>query len=108
MAASYTPGPDEPGELSAREKEILAAIEYDLLVADPTLARHLECAGWPRASSRWRTAARHGALLIAALITLIITAATIPPAWWGVLGLLTTSLLVPWILLFPADHPNKD
>jgi Flp pilus assembly protein TadB len=108
MAASYNSGPDEPGELSAREKEILAAIEYDLLVADPTLARHLECAGWPRAGSRWRAAARHGALLIAALIILIITAAAIPPAWWSVLGLLSTVLLVPWILLFPTDHPNQD
>ena len=107
MAASYTSGPDEP-ELSAREKKILAAIEYDLLVADPALARHLECAGWPRAGSRWWAAARHGALLIAALIILIITAAAIPPAWWGVLGLLSIVLLVPWIVLFPTDHPNQD
>ena len=107
MAASYTSGPDEPGELSAREKKILAAIEYDLLVADPTLARHLECADWPRTGTRWRAAVRHGVLLIAALIILIITAAAIPPAWWAALGLLTTLLLVPWILLFPTDHPNQ-
>jgi hypothetical protein len=74
MAASYNSGPDEPGELSAREKEILAAIEYDLLVADPTLARHLECADWPRAGIRLRAAVRHVALLITALIILIIVA----------------------------------
>ena len=49
MAASYTPGPDESGGLSAGEQKVLAAIEYDLFVADPTLARHLECADWPRA-----------------------------------------------------------
>ena len=67
----------------------LVAIEYDLLVADSTLARHLECADWPRAGTRWRAALRHGALLIVALI---ITAAAIPPAWWGALGLLTTGL----------------
>jgi hypothetical protein len=39
MAASNTPGPDEPGELSAREKKILEGIEDDILTADPNLAR---------------------------------------------------------------------
>ena len=108
MAASYTSGPDEPGGLSAREKKILAEIEYDLLVADPTLARHLECARWTRAGRQWRAAGRHGALLVVALIILMITAAAVPPSWWGALGLLATLLLVPWILLFPSGHPDHD
>ena len=41
MAASNTPGPDEPGELSAREKKILEGIEDDILTADPNLARKM-------------------------------------------------------------------
>ena len=41
MAASNTSGPDEPGELSAREKKILEGIEDDMLTADPTLAHQM-------------------------------------------------------------------
>jgi peptidoglycan/LPS O-acetylase OafA/YrhL len=108
MAASYTSGPDESGGLSAHEQKVLAAIEYDLFVDDPTLARHLECADWPRAGIRPRAAVRHVALLIIALIILIIAATAVPADWWGALGLLATLLLVPWILLFPSDHPNQD
>jgi Flp pilus assembly protein TadB len=108
MAASNTSGPDEPGELSAREKKILEGIEDDMLTADPALARHMTRADLPRAGTRWRAAARHGALLIAALIILVIAAAVLPSTWWGVLGLLTTLLLVPWILLFPTHHSNRD
>jgi hypothetical protein len=108
MAASSTSGPDGPRELSAREKKILAEIEHDLLVADPTLARHLECARWPRTETRPRAVARHRALLITALIMLITAATAVPSGWWGALGVLTAVLLVSWILLFPTDHPNQD
>ena len=84
MAASSTSGPDGPRGLSAREKKILAEIEYDLLVADPTLARHLECAHWPRiATRRAGSRPRHRALLIAALIILIIAATAVPSGWWA-------------------------
>jgi len=108
MAASSTSGPDGPRELSAREKKILAEIENELLVADPNLARHLECAHWPRAESQRRAVARHRALLIPALIILITAATAVPSGWWGALGVLTAVLLVFWILLFPTDHPNQD
>ena len=108
MAASNTSGPDEPGELSAREKKILEGIEDDMLTADPTLAHQMTRAAWPKPGARWRAAARHGALLIAALIILIIASAILPPTWWGVLGLLTIVLLVPWILLFPTNRSHRD
>ena len=108
MAASSTSGPDGPRGLSAREKKIPAEIEYDLLVADPTLARHLECAHWPRTGSQRRAVARHRALLIPALIILITAATAVPSGWWGALGVLTAVLLVSWILLFPTDHPHQD
>src|SRR4029453_8249540 len=81
MAASNTPGPDEPGELSAREKKILEGIEDDILTADPNLARKMTRAARHRPASPWRATARHGALLLAALIILIIAAAVLPPNW---------------------------
>jgi Flp pilus assembly protein TadB len=108
MAASNTSGPDEPGELSAREKKILEGIEDDILTADPNLARKMTRAARPKPASPWRATARHGALLLAALIILIIAAAVLPPTWWGALGLLTTLLLVPWILLFPTNRSHRD
>ena len=108
MAASNTSGPDDSGGLSAREQKVLAEIEYDLFVDDPTLARHLECADWPRTGIRRRAAVVHVARLVAALIILIVTASALPADWWSALCLLTTLLLVPWILLFPGDHPNQD
>jgi len=48
MAAPKAPDPDEPGGLSAREQKILAAIEDDMLTADPALARDLTGAHRPR------------------------------------------------------------
>ena len=68
MAASNTSGPDEPAELSAREKKILEGIEDDMVTADPSLARKMTRAARPEPGSRGWPAARHGALLIAALI----------------------------------------
>jgi hypothetical protein len=108
MPSPHPPTPDEPSELSGREQKILAAIEDDLLATDPTLARHLECADWPRAGTRSRAAARQGALLIDALIILIAAAAVMPPEWRHVFGLLTTLLLVPWILLLHTGRPKQD
>jgi hypothetical protein len=108
MPSPHPPTPDEPSELSVREQKILAAIEDDLLAADPTLARHLECADWPRVGTRSRAASRRGVLLIDALIVLIAAAAVIPPDWRHVLGLLTTVLLVPWILLLHTGRPHQD
>ena len=108
MAASNASGPDEPPELSAREKKILQGIEDDILTADPTLARQMTRAAGPLPRSAWRATARHGALLLAALIILITAAAVLPPTWWGVLGLLTALLLVPWILFFPTNRFHRD
>jgi hypothetical protein len=59
MAASNTSGPDEPGELSAREKKILEGIEDDIITADPSLARQMTRAAWPKAGTRRRLAVRH-------------------------------------------------
>ena len=67
-AAPKAPDPDEPSGLSAREQKILAAIEDDMLTADPALARGLTGANRPRPGPRGWATARHGVLLILSLI----------------------------------------
>ena len=105
MAASYTPGPDDPDGLSPYERKILAGIEDEIHTTDPTLARQL--ANADRRGVKVRAVARHGALLVAALIVLMVSAVVLPTHLMGLLALLTTLLLVPWILLFPKDHSRK-
>ena len=106
MAASYTPGPDDPGGLSPYEQKILAGIEDEIHTTDPDLARRLANAGQSRITLR--AVARHGALLVAALVVLMVSAVVLPTDLTGLLALLTTILLVPWILLFPKDHSRKE
>ena len=107
MSASYPRDPMEPGGLSRYEKKILAAIEQEIQTTDPTLARHMAHRKRLTTRTPWRAAVRHGTLLLTALIVLIIAAALLPPGSGLVLGLLTTVLLVPWILLFPANRAPK-
>ena len=105
MAASHTPGPDDPGGLSPHEQKILARIEDEIHTTDPALARRL--ANVDRSGTKLRAVARHGALLVAALVVLMVSAVVLPTHLMGLLALLTTLLLVPWILLFPNDHARK-
>jgi Flp pilus assembly protein TadB len=105
MAASSTPGPDDPGGLSPSERKILAGIENDIHTTDPSLSRRLTDAY--RGGTRLRALARHGALLVAALVVLMVAAAVLPTHLMGLLALLTTLLLVPWILLFPTDRSHR-
>jgi hypothetical protein len=105
MAASYTSGPNDPGGLSPYERKILAGIEDEIHTTDPTLARRLANAG--RSGTKLRAVARHGALLVAALVVLMVSAVVLPTHLMGLLALLTTLLLVPWILLFPRITPAK-
>ena len=107
MATPDVPRPDEPDGLSGRERKILAAIEKEMFTTDHTLARDLTGAQRLRHRSRVWAALRHGVLLVVALIILIVAAVMMPTSWWHVLGLLTALLLIPWILLFPTDHPNR-
>jgi hypothetical protein len=104
MAASYTPGPDDPGGLSPEERKILAGIEDEIHTTDPTLARRL--ANADRSRTTLRAVARRGALLVGALVVLMVS--VLPTHLTGLLALITTLLLVPWILLFPKDHSRKE
>jgi Flp pilus assembly protein TadB len=107
MSASHPRDPEEPGELSSREKKILAAIEQEIQTTDPTLARHMARRKRLKTRTPLRAAVRHGTLLIIALVILIVATAVLPPDSWIIMGLLTTVLLVPWILLFPAGRSPK-
>jgi Flp pilus assembly protein TadB len=107
MSASHPCDPEEPGELSSREKKILASIEQDIQTTDPALARHMARRKRPKTRTPLRAAVRHGTLLIIALVILIVAAAVLPSGSWVVIGVLTTVLLVPWILLFPARRSPK-
>ena len=72
MAASYTPGSDDRGGLSPYERKILAGIEDEIHTTNPTLARRLENAD--RSGTKLRAVARHGALVVAALVILMVSA----------------------------------
>lgn len=106
MAASYTPGPDDPGGLSPEERKILAGIEDEIQTTDPTLARRL--ANADRGGTKLRAVARHGALLVVALVVLMISAVVLPTHLMGLLALLTPLLLVPWMALVPKNHSRKE
>lgn len=97
-------GPDEPGSLSPREREILAGIENDLSAADPALARRL--------SRRLSTASsvpfgKEGALVVGFLI-LVVVVGLVPPGLLVLLALLTTVLVVSWMLLRTAERQKPD
>ena len=105
MAASSIPGPDDPVGLSPYERKILAGIENEISTTDPTLARGLADAH--PGGTKLRAVAHHGALLVAALVVLMAAATVLPTHLNGLLALLTTLLLVPWILLFPTNLAHK-
>ena len=106
MAASYTPGPDDPDGLSPYERKILAGIEDEIHTTDPTLARRL--ANADRGGTKVRAVARHGVLLVAALVVLMVFAVVLPTHLMGLLALLTSLLLVPWLVLFPKNHSPRE
>jgi len=105
MAASSTPEPVDPGGLSPSEKKILAGIENDINTTDPGLSRRLTHAHG--SGTKLPALARHGALLIAALVVLMVAAALLPTHLMGLLALLTALLLIPWILLFPTARSRR-
>ena len=97
-----TPSQPDPGGgdgLSPWERQILAGIEDDLLTTDPRLANEMghrrsrTMPGW------WPLSARSTVLLFVALSVLVLAGALVPASWWAVLGLVTTLVVVPWLVL---------
>ncbi len=47
-------------------------------------------------------------LLTVALVTLVVAAVLMPASWWAVLGLLTTLVVIPWMLLRAIERKGFD
>ncbi|WP_219419645.1 DUF3040 domain-containing protein [Pseudonocardia nigra] len=103
MASSSAPGPDEPAELSSWERRILAGIEEDLTSDDPRFVQAMRRHRTRRAPDWWPVSLRCTVLLVAGLVVLVVAATLVPASWWGLLGLITTVVLVPWILFCATE-----
>jgi hypothetical protein len=102
MAASSAPGPGDDA-LSAREKEILAGIESDLAIADPRFAQRLARPLHGRPPVRWWPLSLRCSLLLIVVLVVLAAATVLVPSW-ALLGLITTLVVVPWILLCAVER----
>ena len=102
MSASSGSGNGDDS-LSAREREILASIESDLAIADPRFAQRLARPLRGRKTTpRWWPLSLRCSLLLVVVLAVLVAATVLSPSWL-VLGLITTVVVVPWILLCAAD-----
>jgi hypothetical protein len=106
MAQTSPPGPQGRSDdghadrdpLSPWERQVLDRIEGDLTDSDPDFARrmaHRVDLGTvaPTLALRWLV------LLVGALIVVVVAATLLPASGWAVLGLITTVMVLPWMLL---------
>jgi Flp pilus assembly protein TadB len=107
MTASSNPGPDDNDALSAWERQALERIEDDLTASDPRLAHRFRRRG-PRTARWWPLSLRSTALLFVALLFLVVAGALLPSSWWAFLGLITTLVIIPWILLAAVERQRTD
>ena len=111
MTKSSTPGHDDHGHddhdaLSEWERRVLAGIERELAASDPRLVEELARPRRYRPAPRWWPLSVHATgVLFVGLLVLVVAGALLPAAWWAVLGLVTTLVIVPW-LLFAATEKN--
>jgi hypothetical protein len=56
----------------------------------------------------WPLSARSTGLLFVALLLLVLVGALVPASSWAILGLTTTLVVVPWILLCVIEHGRSD
>ena len=104
MSASSASGPGD-GALSARERQILAAIEQDLDATDPRLAQKLSRPMRKRTARWWPISLRCTLLLVVVLV--VLAGATVFAPSWTVLALITGVVVVPWLLLCVADRKRQ-
>jgi Protein of unknown function (DUF3040) len=105
MTRPSVPDPDDHDALSSWEQRVLAAIEDDLAAGDPRLAQRLR--GRRTATRWWPLSVRSTALLFVALVVLVLAGTLLSASWVG-LGLVTTLVLVPWVLLAAHEHGRSD
>ena len=103
MTASSHPGPDDDSALSSWERRVLAAMEDDLAASDPRLAREMSRGVVPAARGWWPMSAPATGLLCGALLLLVFVGALVPASSWAVLGIATTLVVVPWLLLAAVE-----
>jgi hypothetical protein len=105
MTASSTPGHDDHDALSEWERRILAGIERELAASDPRLVRELTRRRRYRSAPRWwPLSVPATGLLIVGLLFLVIVGALLPASAWAILGVVTTLVVVPWLLLAALER----
>lgn len=111
MSVPPGPDPDEhqpPDErhsrLSPWEKRIVAQIEGDLTTNDPSLARRMR---WP-ATRWWPLSARSTVTLLIGLALLSVAAMLIPASGWAWLAVVTTLVILPWLVLAATERRRDD
>jgi hypothetical protein len=110
MTASSTPGHDDHDDaLSEWERRSLAGIERDLAASDPRLVRELTRRRRYRSGPRWwPLSVPITGLLIAGLVVLVLVGALLPASGWAILGVVTTLVVVPWLLLAASEKNSWD
>jgi hypothetical protein len=108
MTASSNSGPDDHGALSSWERQVLARIENDLAASDPRLAQEMSDRGHNATSRRWPLSAPCTGLLFVGLLVLVLVGALLPASAWAVLGVVTTLIVVPWLLLAATEKGGWD
>jgi hypothetical protein len=104
MSTSSNFGPDDHNTLSPWERRVLAGIEDDLAASDPSLAQEMGGRRHRATSSRWwPLSAPSTAILFVGLLVLVLVGALLPASAWAVLGVVTTLLVVPWLLLAATE-----
>jgi hypothetical protein len=108
MSTSSNSGPEDRDGLSPRERRLLADIEHDLAASDPGLADTLNRRAAVRSQRWWPLSGPSTCLLIVALTVLVLVGALLPASAWAVLGVVTTLVVIPWLLLAATEKGGWD
>ncbi|MHA6793807.1 DUF3040 domain-containing protein [Pseudonocardia bannensis] len=99
MPTSSQPDPHGRDGLTPWERQVLAGIEDGLVTTDPHLAHEMSHRRSRTMPGWWPLSARSTFLLFVVLSVLVLAGALVSASWWAVLGLVTTLVMVPWLLL---------
>ncbi len=108
MSTSSNPGPDDHDGLSPWERQVLVGIEHGLEASDPRLARELSNRSQAASPPWWPLSPPATVLLLVGLLVLVLVGALLPASGWAVLGIVTTLVVVPWLLLAATEKNHWD